>query len=40
MKIDDIFFVVIMVIANVIDNSVLLIAIYVFINEYEVREIS
>ncbi len=40
MKIGDSFFEVVMVIANVIDNSVLLNAIYVFIKKYEVRGIS
>ncbi len=40
MKIGDRFFEVVMVTANVINNSVLFIAIDVFINEYEVRGIS
>ncbi len=37
MKVSDSFFDLVMIIANFIDNTVLLVAMYVFINKYELR---
>ncbi len=39
MKVSDSFFDHVMIIANFINNTVLLVAIYVFINKYELRKI-
>ncbi len=39
MKVSDSFFDLVMIFANVIDNPVLLVAIYVFTKKYEVRRI-
>ncbi len=39
MKVSDSFFDLVMIIVNSIDNTVSLVAIYVFINKYEVRRI-